>query len=50
MVKAYLRYVSDKTLGLISTNKSNIKISRDGRFIYSGANEFVVKIDWRKSQ
>ena len=38
MVKAYLRYKSDKTLGLIYTGKSNIKISRNGRFIYSGAN------------
>ena len=47
MVKAYLRYIPQKALGLISTGKAALFSSKDNKYLISAALEMVVILDWR---
>lgn len=45
MVKTYLKYEIKDVIGQISGKSCKVCVSPDGRYIYSGCNEFVLIID-----
>ena len=45
MVKTYLRFDLTSTLGQITSNSSNIVISKSKKVIYSSCNDYILSFD-----
>jgi U3 small nucleolar RNA-associated protein 12 len=50
MVKTYLKYQLKDVLGQITGKQSKACVSYDGKFLYTGSNEYVLAIDLKTGQ